>query len=177
MKQYFNKQFISNMSHELRSPLNSILSLSRVLSLQSPDRLDSEEKEYLKIIERNGTRLLQLINDLVEVAQIETSIIDINPTSLSAVTIVEDERFLITVTDTGIGINQQEKSQLFEGYHQGDATLAGKYPGTGLGLTIVSWPAGTGAPPGFSDIPKKISRDVPSVCFLPHTSLMSFRSW
>src|SRR6056297_2985028 len=90
MKQYFNKQFISNMSHELRSPLNSILSLSRVLSLQASDRLDSDEKEYLEIIERNGARLLQLINDLVEVAQIETGIIDINPTSLSAVTIVED---------------------------------------------------------------------------------------
>lgn len=200
MKQYFNKQFISNMSHELRSPLNSIISLSRVISLQASDRLDSDEKEYLEIIERNGARLLQLINDLVEVAQIETGIMDINPTSLSAVSIVEDvcdrfeeqvqskglslhrdiekdlprvttdesrlyqvitnlvdnavkytehgsitirvysedERILITVKDTGIGINQQEKSHLFEGYHQGDATLAGKYPGTGLGLTIVS---------------------------------------
>ncbi|MFW5862488.1 MAG: hybrid sensor histidine kinase/response regulator, partial [Spirochaetota bacterium] len=200
MKKYFNKQFISNMSHELRSPLNSILSLSRVLSLQASDRLDSDEKEYLEIIERNGARLLQLINDLVEVAQIETGIMDINPASLSAGSIVEDvcdrfeeavlakglslhrdiqkdlprvttdesrlyqvltnlvdnavkytehgsitirvykedERILITVTDTGIGINQQQKSRLFEGYHQGDGTLAGKYPGTGLGLTIVS---------------------------------------
>ena len=200
MRQYFNKEFISNMSHELRSPLNSIISLSRVLSLQAADRLDQEEREYLEIIERNGSRLLSLINDLVEVAQIETGIMDINPRSISAGAMIEDicdryekqvqekglvlnrnfedelpqlttdesrlfqvlsnlvdnalkytekgsisvsayreeDSIIVKIADTGIGVRKDDISHLFDGYHQGDGTLSGKYPGTGLGLTIVS---------------------------------------
>ena len=65
-------EFLSNMSHELRTPLNSVLALSRVLSVQGAARLTEEERGYLSIIERNGKHLLSLINDILDLAKIES---------------------------------------------------------------------------------------------------------
>ncbi|WP_224982546.1 response regulator [Geomonas agri] len=65
-------EFLSNMSHELRTPLNSVLALSRVLAVQAAQRLSEEERGYLGIIERNGKHLLSLINDILDLAKIES---------------------------------------------------------------------------------------------------------
>ncbi len=65
-------EFLSNMSHELRTPLNSVLALSRVLSVQAGQRLTEDERGYLTIIERNGKNLLTLINDILDLAKIES---------------------------------------------------------------------------------------------------------
>ncbi|MBJ6799161.1 response regulator [Geomonas propionica] len=65
-------EFLSNMSHELRTPLNSVLALSRVLAVQGAERLSEEERGYLGIIERNGKHLLSLINDILDLAKIES---------------------------------------------------------------------------------------------------------
>ena len=65
-------EFLSNMSHELRTPLNSVLALSRVLSVQGGGRLTEDERGYLAIIERNGKHLLSLINDILDLAKIES---------------------------------------------------------------------------------------------------------
>ena len=65
-------EFLSNMSHELRTPLNSVLALSRVLSVQGAARLTEDERGYLSIIERNGKHLLSLINDILDLAKIES---------------------------------------------------------------------------------------------------------
>ena len=65
-------EFLSNMSHELRTPLNSVLALSRVLAVQGAARLSVEERGYLGIIEKNGKHLLSLINDILDLAKIES---------------------------------------------------------------------------------------------------------
>jgi CheY-like chemotaxis protein len=65
-------EFLSNMSHELRTPLNSVLALSRVLFVQGGGRLTEDERGYLSIIERNGKHLLSLINDILDLAKIES---------------------------------------------------------------------------------------------------------
>ncbi|MFK5856529.1 MAG: ATP-binding protein [Bacteroidota bacterium] len=70
-------EFLSNMSHELRTPLNSIMVLSNVLVNQTKDRLDSEEKSWLEIIERNGKQLLALINDILDLSKIEAGKMEI----------------------------------------------------------------------------------------------------
>jgi len=69
--------FLSNMSHELRTPLNSILGLTRVLVIRAKDKLNDKENDYLEIIERNGKRLLSLINDILDLSKIEAGKIDI----------------------------------------------------------------------------------------------------
>lgn len=70
-------EFLSNMSHELRTPLNSVLALARVLQMRSRDRLTAEEAGYLEIIERNGKQLLSLINDVLDLAKIESGRADV----------------------------------------------------------------------------------------------------
>ncbi|TSK09079.1 MAG: response regulator [Geobacter sp.] len=65
-------EFLSNMSHELRTPLNSVLALTRVLAVQGSERLTTDEKGYLSIIEKNGKHLLSLINDILDLAKIES---------------------------------------------------------------------------------------------------------
>ncbi len=71
-------EFLSNMSHELRTPLNSILLLSNVLIKQTKDKLNDEENDYLKIVERNGEKLLELINDILDLSKIESGKADIS---------------------------------------------------------------------------------------------------
>jgi len=75
--------FLSNMSHELRTPLNSIMALSRVLIMQANEKLDDEENNYLEIIERNGKRLLSLINDILDLSKIESGKMEIKPKFMS----------------------------------------------------------------------------------------------
>ncbi|WNZ24075.1 GAF domain-containing protein [Leptolyngbya sp. NK1-12] len=62
-------QFLANMSHELRTPLNSILGFTQLISQDT--RLNPEQQEYLNIINRSGQHLLELINDVLEVARLE----------------------------------------------------------------------------------------------------------
>lgn len=76
-------EFLSNMSHELRTPLNSIMALSRVLITQANDKLNEEENNYLQIVERNGKRLLSLINDILDLSKIEAGKMEINPKFIS----------------------------------------------------------------------------------------------
>ena len=76
-------EFLSNMSHELRTPLNSIMALSRVLIMQVKDKLTEEENNYLEIVERNGKRLLSLINDILDLSKIEAGKMEIIPVSMS----------------------------------------------------------------------------------------------
>ena len=62
--------FLANMSHELRTPLNAILGFS---DLMSRDRsLSAEQQENLSIINRSGEHLLALINDVLDMAKIES---------------------------------------------------------------------------------------------------------
>ncbi len=64
-------QFLSNMSHELRTPLNSVLALSQLMISRGVGVEPEQDGEYLKIIERNGRQLLDLINDVLDLSKIE----------------------------------------------------------------------------------------------------------
>jgi signal transduction histidine kinase/DNA-binding response OmpR family regulator/HAMP domain-containing protein len=73
-------QFLSNMSHELRTPLNSILALSRLMISKGTGINPGQEKENLRVIERNGRILLDLINGILDLAKIEAGRVDVNLT-------------------------------------------------------------------------------------------------
>ena len=62
--------FLANMSHELRTPLNAILGFSELLSRDA--RLTAEQQHNLTIINRSGEHLLRLINDVLDMAKIES---------------------------------------------------------------------------------------------------------
>jgi len=73
-------EFLSNMSHELRTPLNSVLALSQLMIARGTGKNPLEEKNFLEVIERNGRQLLSLINDILDLAKIESGRMDIFPT-------------------------------------------------------------------------------------------------
>ncbi|MDC7124056.1 MAG: PAS domain-containing sensor histidine kinase [Spirochaetales bacterium] len=62
--------FMANMSHEIRTPLNGILGFSSLMS--DPDITPEKQKEYYNLIEKSGQRLLNTINDLINISKIET---------------------------------------------------------------------------------------------------------
>ncbi|MGG6237790.1 PAS domain-containing protein [Nodosilinea sp. AN01ver1] len=69
--------FLANMSHELRTPLNAILGFSQLMARDFA--LGSSTRESLEIINRSGEHLLDLINDILEMAKIESGQVSLNP--------------------------------------------------------------------------------------------------
>ena len=64
-------EFLTRMSHELRTPLNSVIGFSNVLLRRAKTRLVTQEVAYLERIRANGTHLLSLIDDLLDLSKIE----------------------------------------------------------------------------------------------------------
>jgi signal transduction histidine kinase/CheY-like chemotaxis protein len=73
-------RFLSNMSHEFRTPLNSIISLSRLLLDRLDGELTLEQEKQVTFIRKSAEGLSELVNDLLDLAKVEAGKVEVRPT-------------------------------------------------------------------------------------------------
>lgn len=104
--------FLANMSHEIRTPMNSIIGFSDLL--MEGDLPQDVIMNYLKVISKNGEHLLQLIDDIIDIAKIESNQLNIVPCQFDLHTLLRETEtnFLnhATLLQKGIvlGLDNQE---------------------------------------------------------------------
>jgi PAS domain S-box-containing protein len=87
--------FLANLSHELRTPLNAVIGFTALLHSGKAGSLSSAQTEYLGDILASSRHLLRLINDVLDLATIESGRITLRPESLELAAAVNDVRDLI----------------------------------------------------------------------------------
>nr|WP_246283921.1 PAS domain S-box protein [Nocardioides perillae] len=192
-------ELIATVSHELRTPLTSILGYTELLADLDDDELGPVARQMLSVVQRNATRELNLVNDLLTVASVhaEQLALDREPVDLGSVVAgaVESARPLLTdaglelvvdldavppvagdprrlgqlldnlltnaakftprggsirvqlgrdedevlvrVSDTGVGMSEQETRLVFERLYRAPSAVSSHVQGAGLGLSIV----------------------------------------
>ena len=73
--------FLANMSHEIRTPMNGILGFLELL--KEPNLTEGQKDNYINIVNKGGARLLNTINDIIEISKIESKDIEIDKQSIS----------------------------------------------------------------------------------------------
>ena len=76
-------QFLSHLSHEFRTPLNSITALSAMLLKAPPESLGDDERKHATYIQRSALELLGMVNDLLDLAKIEAGQLDVRNQEVS----------------------------------------------------------------------------------------------
>jgi signal transduction histidine kinase/CheY-like chemotaxis protein len=77
-------KFLSNMSHEFRTPLNSVLALSRLLLARTDGDLTPEQEKQVQFIRKSAQSLTELVNDLLDLAKVEAGKTVVTPVEFSA---------------------------------------------------------------------------------------------
>ncbi|MGA7155350.1 MAG: ATP-binding protein [Acidobacteriaceae bacterium] len=73
--------FLSNMSHEFRTPLNSMLALTRMLLDRMDGELTSEQDQQIRFIQQSANELADMVNDLLDLAKVEAGRLEVKPKS------------------------------------------------------------------------------------------------
>jgi PAS domain S-box-containing protein len=83
-------EFLANMSHELRTPLNGIIGFTEFLVDEKPGPLKPKQKEYLGDVLSSARHLLQLINDVLDLAKVEAGKMELHPETFPVHKAVEE---------------------------------------------------------------------------------------
>ncbi len=115
--------FLASMSHELRTPLNAIIGFTGTLLMQLPGPLTPEQERQLGIVQSSARHLLSLINDILDLARIESGKIELAfepisakdivnevSSSLAALAIEKQLEFTTQVTDDGDPITTDRRA-------------------------------------------------------------------
>jgi len=83
-------RFLASMSHELRTPLNAIIGFTGTLLMRLPGPLTNDQDKQLRTIQISSKHLLSLINDLLDLAKIESGKVEINMEMLNCQSVIEE---------------------------------------------------------------------------------------
>jgi len=83
-------RFVASMSHELRTPLNAVIGFTGTLLMELPGPLTQEQERQLKIVQSSARHLLSLINDILDLAKIESGKADLHIEKLALGPIVRE---------------------------------------------------------------------------------------
>ncbi len=103
---HHKSQFVANMSHELRTPLNAIIGLSEMMFTNAARFGTEKAIEPLRRVNRAGTHLLGLINQVLDLSKIEAGKIDLNPETVSLAPLIDE------VVGTARQLAEQNKNRL-----------------------------------------------------------------
>ena len=83
-------EFIANVSHELRSPLTTIIGFTEILSRRYFGQLNEKQEDYVHGVLESSKKLLQLVNDILDLASIEAGYISLQPSSVNISSLLKD---------------------------------------------------------------------------------------
>src|SRR3989338_2545867 len=89
-------EFLASMSHELRTPLNSILGFSELLHDKTYGDLNEKQFEYVNYIHTSGKHLLELINDILDLAKVEAGKMEMKPEEFSVESTIQEVHSIVS---------------------------------------------------------------------------------
>jgi len=90
-------EFLANMSHEIRTPLNGILGTAELLELTA---LDEQQREYVRTARISGTHLLELVNNILDLAKVESGKLELESAPLSIGAVVRESLAIVAPAAT-----------------------------------------------------------------------------
>ncbi len=116
-------RFLASMSHELRTPLNAIMGFTGTLLMRLPGPLTSEQEKQLNIVQTSARHLLSLINDLLDLAKIESGKVELEFEPVSCLGLIAEVAdvlrpqaekkglsFVVSVPDTDLIVKTDRRS-------------------------------------------------------------------
>ncbi|WP_128003486.1 PAS domain-containing sensor histidine kinase [Piscinibacter defluvii] len=83
-------RFLATMSHELRTPLNAVIGFTGLLLMKLPGPLTPEQEKQLKLVQASGKHLLSLINDLLDLARIESGKVELHREPVACAALLDE---------------------------------------------------------------------------------------
>jgi len=96
-------EFLANMSHELRTPLNGIIGFTELLADERPGPLNRKQKEYLGDVLNSARHLLELINDVLDLAKVEAGKLDFKPERFDVAKAIQE----VCAVERGMAVKKQ----------------------------------------------------------------------
>ncbi|MEW2521017.1 HAMP domain-containing protein [Actinacidiphila alni] len=158
----YKSEFLANMSHELRTPLNSLLILAKLLADNADGNLSPKQVEFAETIHGAGSDLLQLINDILDLSKVEAGKMDVSPTRIALVQLVDyvEATFRPLTAEKGLDFSVRVSPELPVTLHTDEQRLlqvlrnllsnAVKFTDSGS-VELVIRPAGTEVPQSIKE--------------------------